>query len=406
MKRRMFLAVLAAALCFAGCQAQNPETPTQENSETPAIVETAAEEQPAETATEEQPKAEVSFTAADMKGADAQNPNLLFSDVDFSQVPHFTSGEGMEDYFWDCVNQRCRSIVFSCEKSAMPNLESSRFCEDYLLCWSNVKLEPGEQGIHYIIRVNYYPGENVAWAYLNQDLSQLEEQEVQLYDTAVAWLEENIDDSMSDYDKCVAIHDYLAGNVVYSNELLAGLNSSFTVDWGITAYGAMVDNLSICQGYADAFKMLTTMCGMESRQIFGTGSGEPHNWNLIQLDGNWYHVDCTQDNKFGTDGSSAKVYLFADDAQMRKTHSWDAARYPKAEADSLWWYRQNDAILDAEADLESKVALPMQEGRTVNLYVRNLNKKQVTDYVQSLGGQFHAADYQSDVLLCAWIPAE
>ena len=46
---------------------------------------------------------------------------------------------------------------------------------------------------------------------------------------------------------------------------------------------------------------------------------------------------------------------------------------------------------------------PLQNGQQVDVYVENLTQKQVTDYVQSLGGKFHASEYQSGIVLCAWV---
>ena len=162
---------------------------------------------------------------------------------------------------------------------------------------------------------------------------------------------------------------------------------------------------SICQGYADAFDMLTSMLGMNCTQIYGYGSGEPHNWTMVELDGQWYHVDCTFDDMFpGNDGTSAKAYLFASDQQMRRTHSWDPAQYPEAADDSLYYYTAQDLIVNSEEELEAKVGAPLREGRQVDVCIKNLKQKQVTDYLQSLGAQFHMASYLSDLVLCAWMP--
>lgn len=345
------------------------------------------------------------FTAEDMTGIDPYEANLSIQSVDFSQQPSFTSTEGMADYFQDCIDKRCRSIVFSCGRDVIVALDTEDFCNTYNVAWVVPKLQPGEYGKHYIIRVTYYPGDNVAWAYLNGDQSMLSKEELELYDTAVAWLEANITEDMTDYDKCVAIHDYLSGNVQYDNELLAALNTSFTFDLGITAYGAMMNLDSICQGYADAFDMLASMLGMNCTQICGYGSGALHNWNIVELGDQWYHVDCTFDDMFpNNDGTSAKAYLFASDQQMRRTHSWEPEQYPAATDDSLYYYTMQDLTVSNKEELEDKVGVPLREGRQVDVYIKNLKQKQVTDYLQSLGAQFHMASYLSDLVLCAWMP--
>lgn len=414
MKRSRWLAVLMAAvlLCAACGQSDgNLETPNQNSAgdAESGIVEEQDLQQPEQTDNEtEETLAHVQdYTAADMIGFDPYEPNLSMSDINFSQQPYFASNDGMDEFFRDCVANRCRSIAFCCDISVQVDMDGGSFSEKYMTAWCIPKMQPGPVGKQYIFRVTYYPGDNVTDAYLSGDTSFLDPEELVLYDTAVAWLEENISDEMTDYEKCVVIHDYLSGTVQYSNELLDALNTSFTFDWGITAYGAMVDNISICQGYADAFNMLTSMLGMNCVQIFGYGSGAPHNWNLIELDGMWYHVDCTFDDMFGgNDGTSAKAYLFASDKQIGLTHMWDRNSYPKAGDDSLYYYAVNDLYVTNEENMAAKIGERLLAGERVDVYVKNLTKKQVTEYVQSLGAVFHASDYVNDFVLCAWIPVE
>ena len=385
---KVFSLLLVLSLLLCGCggapAATEPPVTTQEPTEPPQVKE--------------------AFTWEDMKGIDHTEKNVNFNNVDFSQQPHFTNQLGMHDYFLSCLEGRCRNILFTCDKKAMPEIFGSDFCEKYMLAWCNPKMEPGENGIHYMISVTYYPGDNVAWAYLNNDTSTLTEDELLLYDVAVNWLNENITDEMTDIEKCEVIYEYLSGYVQYSNDLLNALNTSYTFDLGITAYGAMIDNLTICQGYADAFDMLTSMLGMNCVQIFGQGNG-PHNWNMIELDGNWYHVDCTWGAAFGgVDGKCVWNYLFASDAQMGKTHSWDRAAYPDATDDSLFYYTYHDLYVTNEEELAAKVGDALAGGaEQVDVYIKNLTLVQVKDYLQSIGAQFHIDDYKNDWLLCAWM---
>lgn len=402
MKKQTWLAlVLALVLLLTACGGQNGGNTNGDAQQEPAGENTAQEQQPAPE--EPAPVAE-SFTAADMVGIEPNAANLTMEKVDFSQMPHFTNQLGMHDYFLDCIASRYRNIIFTCEKSAMPDIQASTFCEDYLLAWCNPKVDFGDYGVQYIITITYYPGDNVAAAYLSGDTSTLTEDELALYDAATAWLAENIREDMTDYDKCLTIYSYLSGNVQYSTELLNALNTSFKFDRGITAYGAMIDHLTICQGYADAFDMLTSMLGMNCRQIYGKGNGEPHNWNMIELDGSWYHVDCTWGAGYGgTDNTCSKAFFLSSDAEIGKTHTWDREAYPAAEDDSQFYYTKFDLYVSDEAELEAKVGEKISAGEQVDVYVKNLTKKQVKDYLQGLGAQFHTDDYVSDFVLTAWM---
>lgn len=388
-KMRFLPLLLALALLLCACGAPAP-------AETTAPETTAAPTEP--------PEVKEVFTWENMNGIDHTEKNVNFNNIDFSQQPHFTNQLGMHDYFLSCLEGRCRNILFTCEKKAMPEIFGSDFCEKYMLAWCNPKMEPGENGIHYMISITYYPGDNVAWAYLNNDTSTLTEDELVLYDVAVNWVNENITEDMTDIEKCEAIYEYLSGNVQYSNDLLNALNTSYTFDLGITAYGAMIDNLTICQGYADAFDMLTSMLGMNCVQIFGQGNG-PHNWNMIELDGNWYHVDCTWGAAFGgVDGKCSWAYFLASDARMGRTHSWARDEFPDASDESLFYYTYHDLYVTNEEELAAKVGEPLTNGaEQVDVYIKDLNLKQVKDYLESIGATFHVEENKNDLALCAWI---
>ncbi|PZW00595.1 MAG6410 family transglutaminase-related lipoprotein [Metamycoplasma auris] len=65
-----------------------------------------------------------------------------------------------------------------------------------------------------------------------------------------------------------------------------------------TAYSALVEKHTVCTGYAKGFKMLMDELGIQCRLIEGQSSRENaarHVWNLIEVDGEWYHVDPTSD---------------------------------------------------------------------------------------------------------------
>ena len=64
-------------------------------------------------------------------------------------------------------------------------------------------------------------------------------------------------DGMSDYEKALALHDYICENVVYS-------------DTSMTAYEALVNGRANCQGYAEATGLLYTLAGLENHVVRAT----------------------------------------------------------------------------------------------------------------------------------------
>ncbi len=108
-----------------------------------------------------------------------------------------------------------------------------------------------------------------------------------LNNKATSILSSLIKSGMSDYDKALAIHDYLCENVVYS-----------TADVGATAYGAIVEGKAACQGYAEATGMLYTLAGLENVIVRATNNSTKatHAYVKVKIGGDWYNVDTTADD--------------------------------------------------------------------------------------------------------------
>ncbi|QVK07007.1 MAG6410 family transglutaminase-related lipoprotein [Mycoplasma mycoides] len=67
-----------------------------------------------------------------------------------------------------------------------------------------------------------------------------------------------------------------------------------------TAYSALVNKSTVCTGYAKGFQMLMDELGILSTLITSDVSprdlsGVKHVWNLVEIDGEWYHLDATSD---------------------------------------------------------------------------------------------------------------
>lgn len=97
-----------------------------------------------------------------------------------------------------------------------------------------------------------------------------------------------------------------------------------------SAYGALICGRASCAGFAEGFALLLEAAGIPVMQIEGTVTQPEgitaHAWNLVQLDGVWYHADCTWD----ADADTYSHFL-CDDTVMLQTHSWDRTAYPAAE---------------------------------------------------------------------------
>lgn len=123
-----------------------------------------------------------------------------------------------------------------------------------------------------------------------------------IYKQAAALVEQLVQESMSDEEKEMALYLWLEENCSYASveweqakkqNFLKSETNSY-MENATNAYGALVEREALCQGYASAFQLLSHMAGLHVKTVSGYLNGNiPHAWNVIELDGNWYQVDCS-----------------------------------------------------------------------------------------------------------------
>ncbi len=139
-----------------------------------------------------------------------------------------------------------------------------------------------------------------------QDMS---EESTSLADTIVAQV---ITDSMSDYEKALAIYNWMRENITYDYAAVYREQYGENIpDDDKYASGVLTSGTAVCQGYSDTFHMFMAKLGISDVKLTGTVTwstdkslyGDAHGWNMVKVDGQWYHVDVTNGR-----------FLFSDDA--------------------------------------------------------------------------------------------
>lgn len=124
-----------------------------------------------------------------------------------------------------------------------------------------------------------------------------------------------IQSSWNDLEKIIYTKDFLCKNCSYAKNIITTSH---------TLYGALVDKEPVCDGYSKAFNYLLSKVGINT--LFVTSSAMSHAWSMVELNGNYYHVDVTWDDDDGGVGRTRYMHFIVSDSGMsdsgRQHYSW------------------------------------------------------------------------------------
>lgn len=140
-------------------------------------------------------------------------------------------------------------------------------------------------------------------------------------------------ENMTDYEKVLAVNDYLVNNVDYDDSISS------------TMYDAFITRKVTCGGFEFAAGLLLEKMGIKSMQVVGFGtvdghddidkydllgySNQRHVWNIVYLNGNYYHLDTTFNQALSENNIQSYKYFLLSDEQMMEDHIWNFSEYPE-----------------------------------------------------------------------------
>lgn len=138
----------------------------------------------------------------------------------------------------------------------------------------------------------------------------------------------------TDVEKIKAVNDYIVANTAYTEQTKSSPHSAYTV---------LAEHGGVCQGYALLAHSMLQKLGFETKYIVGYVGQEGHAWNLVKLDGQWYHLDTTWNDPVpDRKGAIRYQYFLVDDRTMARDHTWIADDYPKATSTAYSYYQDID----------------------------------------------------------------
>lgn len=185
------------------------------------------------------------------------------------------------------------------------NVIQEAYSQDDYIRWSWTNISPSMKGkpndIVITMKIDYMTTISEE-AYINQRVQEI--------------LSNIITPNMSEKAKVEAIHNWVISNVSYDYSLISR-----------SAYTALVNGQTVCQGYSLLMEKMLESVGIETRILDGYTNSGYHAWNLVKVNGYWYHIDSTNDSILS---NKTKYYMVTDEYLKECGYTWDYDKYPSA----------------------------------------------------------------------------
>lgn len=118
----------------------------------------------------------------------------------------------------------------------------------------------------------------------------------------------------TEYDRVKLFHDWIINRTDY-------ISNGELYNWRLD--GPIIYAKSVCEGYSKAFSYLCQSVGIECVLVSGTADGGGHMWNMVKVDGKWYHMDVTWDDPLTSDGKPVLRYNYflISEAKIKEDHT-------------------------------------------------------------------------------------
>lgn len=188
-----------------------------------------------------------------------------------------------------------------------------------------------------------YSESRIISAYRSGSRNGLDAHDIAILDAVDFVLTEVLQPGMSDYERELAVHDYIIDKAEYDSDTLSILPFFQNSPENTNPYGALIDGRAVCSGYSSTFQLFMKLIGIECITVHGEGNHdrEEHAWNMVRLDGDWYCVDVTWDDPTGlsfvSESLAHKYFNVTSDFMRNTNHFWDESEVPEAAAVRYAW---------------------------------------------------------------------
>ena len=171
----------------------------------------------------------------------------------------------------------------------------------------------------------------------------------------------------SDFEKEKYVHDFICENVRYDK-----LKKAYSHE----IIGPLGQGVGVCEGIAKAVKVLLDALGVWC--IIAICGNNPekgikyrHTWNIVKINGVYYHLDVTFDNTLGQDGKEIRYdYFNLDDQQIFRDHEPLIAPAPACTDHDHFYYKEKKLSFTKQEDVYKRALQAAKKGKVLTFHWR------------------------------------
>ena len=188
--------------------------------------------------------------------------------------------------------------------------------------------------------------------------------------------------NMTVLEKEKYIHDFICTNVRYDK-----LKKPYSHE----IIGPLGQGVGVCEGIAKSVKILCDALGIWCMIAIAESNPEMgvryrHAWNIIKLDGDYYHLDATFDNSLGRDGLIRYDYFNLDDSRCFRDHQKLVYPAPACGKSDRFYYKETKMSFTKVEDVAKRAQMFVRKGLPFVFHWRGgtLNRDILTELITAL----------------------
>lgn len=173
-------------------------------------------------------------------------------------------------------------------------------------------------------------------------------------------------ENMAEIEKLLYIHDFICRNIRYDK-----LKKAYSHE----IIGSLGQGVAVCEGIAKAVKILCDALHIWCVIALSEANPEKgikyrHAWNIVRVNGKYYHLDATFDNTLGQKELVRYDYFMLSDKQLFRDHEALVWKMPACEDGDHFYYKEKKLSFTRMEDVRKRSAQAVKKNKPLVFHWR------------------------------------